>query len=459
MPNGPIALDALGPAGTYRAQKQQIVTDVAGRPVAALSLVPPLYVSRAVAALRGAAPLPPAERAAAIADATRAHAYGVVDGMTAADHHRLVSRTTGMPISAVRGVGEALARSARDTTRNVALARPSGAAADWHDPATRGGHGVWTRRGTVFGVHAPGNTPGVHGLWLDALALGYHVVVRPSRRDPFTPHRLVSALRASGFGSDRVVLLPTDHETADTVLREADLSIAYGDDAVMRKYAAMATVLPQGPGRSKILLTADVDWREHLDVIVESISANGGRECINATAVFVEGPGQTAKLAHALAERLRALPSLPPDDERAVLPVVPIDQGRALQRHLVERARGTVPWLAAADVVHDLGDGSAVMRPALHELARADAEQAGVELPFPCVWIAPWSREAGIGPLRDTLVLTAVTDDEHLVDALVAEPTISNVYVGGHPTCRSAPGLPHDSYLADHLMRTKTVIR
>jgi acyl-CoA reductase-like NAD-dependent aldehyde dehydrogenase len=76
----------------------------------------------------------------------------------------------------------------------------------WQDPATRTGHAVWTRRGDVFAVHASGNHPGVHGLWLEAVALGYRVVVRPSQREPFTPHRLITALRQAGLGNDQVAL-------------------------------------------------------------------------------------------------------------------------------------------------------------------------------------------------------------------------------------------------------------
>jgi hypothetical protein len=33
------------------------------------------------------------------------------------------------------------------------------------------------------------------------------------------------------------------------------------------------------------------------------------------------------------------------------------------------------------------------------------------------------------------------------------------VYLGDHPTYWIEPGIPHDGYLADFLMRTKAVIR
>jgi acyl-CoA reductase-like NAD-dependent aldehyde dehydrogenase len=452
-----VALDALGPAGAYHARERQTITDVAGNALAELSLVPNIFVTRAMAALHKADTLPVDQRLEALARAGEAHATGTVDGVSAADHQFIVSRTSGMPISVVRSAAAGIARSAAEAYLSEQYARPVGAVNDWQDPLTRTGRGVWTRRGDVFAVHAPGNHPGVHGIWLEALALGYRVAVRPSRRDPFTPHRLISALRAAGFGDDQVVLLPTGYAVADEILRGADLAMAYGGEDVMRKYAGQSKMLPQGPGRSKILLTADVDWRDHLDVIVASICHQGGRACVNTTAVLVEG--DPAPVAQAVAERLAAIPSLPPEDEDAVLPVLPEADAQTLEQYLLAKAAGTVSWLGGDGVVDPLGDGSAALRPAVHQLDRPDAEQAGVELSFPCVWFAPWTREAGLEPFRETLVLTAITHDTQLVDALVGEPTISNVYVGDHPTYWIEPGIPHDGYLADFLMRTKGVIR
>jgi acyl-CoA reductase-like NAD-dependent aldehyde dehydrogenase len=225
----------------------------------------------------------------------------------------------------------------------------------------------------------------------------------------------------------------------------------------MRKYATLSTMLPQGPGRSKILLAADVDWRDHLDVIVSSVSALAGRACINTTAVFVEG--DPTPVAQAIAAHLSTLPSLPPEDDHAVLPVLPVAEAQELERYLLAKAEGTQAWLGGDGIVDELGDGSAVVRPAVHQVAQPDAPQARIELAFPCVWVAPWTREAGIEPLKETLVITAITEDTRLVDALVAEPTIRNVYVGDHPTWWIEPGVPHDDYLAAFLMETKAVIR
>jgi hypothetical protein len=60
-------------------------------------------------------------------------------------------------------------------------------------------------------------------------------------------------------------------------------------------------------------------------------------------------------------------------------------------------------------------------------------------------------------PLRHSLVVTAITGDQNLIDDLLAEPTVANVYLG-RPTFYAAPEIPHDGYLADALMRNKGFI-
>ncbi|MDX3523658.1 aldehyde dehydrogenase family protein [Streptomyces scabiei] len=460
----PIQLDALGPRGAFRARNRLTVADVTGRPVAELSQVPRLFVQRGLSALRAARPAGPGERAEVIARAGRAFAHHTVGGLSAPEYQRLVSRVSGVPIAVVRSAAARIERAAAEVDRTVRGARPTATAGHWRDPLTRGGGAVWARRGDVFAVHAAGNHPGVHSLWLEALMLGYRVAVRPSGREPFTPHRLVTALREAGIGDDRLLLLPTDHQVADDLVRGADLSLVYGGDAVVEKYRAYPSVLTQGPGRSKILL-ADVDTSAGatgglssvLDTVVSSIRDEGGVACVNATAVLVAG--DPAPVAEAIAERLAGLPSLPPEDDKAVLPVRPTAEARALEKYLLGQAAGATLRLGGDGIVNELGDGSAVLRPAVIELDRPDAPQLGTELPFPCVWVAPWSPQDGVGPLRDSLVLTVIGADEQLVERLADEPGIGNVHVGDHPTHWMTPGVPHDGHLAEFLMRSKAVVR
>lgn len=450
---GLVALDALGPDGEYRTRNREVITSTAGVPVVELSMVPPLYVSRTVAAQRKVAPLPAGQRAAALSDAAGLFTDSVIAGLDFEAYVSLASGISGVPIAVTRAGAHAVADSVRYAFEAAHPARPTGASLDWRAQPTRRGGAVWVRRGHVFAVHAAGNGPGVHGLWPQALALGYRVAVRPSRREPLTAHRLVHALRRAGFRAEDAAYLPTDHVGADEVIRSADLAMVYGGQEVVDKYANNPAVLVNGPGRTKILITADRDWREHIDVIVDSIANLGGMACVNTTAVLYEG--DPAPLAAAIAERLAAIEPLPTDDERAILPTQPLENARAVARYLAGRAAGSTPLLGAEQVVVELGDGYAVLRPAVHLLRTPDVDKLNVELPFPCVWVSPWSRDVGLYPLRHSLVVTAMTGDERLIDDLLAEPTIGNVYRGGRPTWYSAPGIPHDGFLADALMRTK----
>jgi acyl-CoA reductase-like NAD-dependent aldehyde dehydrogenase len=452
-----LRIDALGPNGAYQTRNREVVTSTAGVAVVDLSIAPPLYVSRTISAQRDTRPMPAEQREAALAKAADAFATGVIAGLDFDTYVELASRISGIPIAVTRWGARGVTDGVASAFGVVQLARPTGAVLDWRDERTRDGAAVWVRRGEVFAVLASGNGPGVHGLWPQALALGYRVAVRPSRREPLTAHRLVHALREAGFRPQDAVYLPTDHRGADEIIRSADLAMVYGSQDVVDLYANDPTVLVNGPGRAKILITADQDWRDYLDVITDSIANLGGIACVNTTAVLYEG--DPTPLAHAIGERLSAIPVLPTEDERAILPTQNIDQATALAAYLAAVAAGTTPVLGADQVVAALGDGCAALRPAVHLMAKPDVAKLNVELPFPCVWVSPWSRSDGLDPLRHSLVINAITNDEDLIDDLLNDSTIANVYRGHHPTYYGEPQIPHDGFLPDFLMRNKGFIR
>jgi acyl-CoA reductase-like NAD-dependent aldehyde dehydrogenase len=446
-----VALVALGPSGEYPTRKRELICDTGGVPVAAMSLVPRLFITRSINVQRAARPLPFTEREAALARAAEIFLASSIAGLGFDDYVGLTCRVSGLPLAVARAGARVVADSLATTFDAVWPARPTGATLDWRDQPDGGA--VWARRGEVLAVHAPGNAPGVHGLWPQALALGYRVAVRPSRREPFTAHRLVTALRRAGFRDEDALFLPSDHATADELVRAADLALVYGGQDVAGRYTDDPAVLVNGPGRTKIVITAEQDWREHLDVIVDSIAGLGGMACVNATAVLYEG--DPAPLAEAIAERLAELKPLPNVDEKATLPTTPVANAHALAEYLARKAVGAEAVLGADQVVADLGDGYAALRPAVHLLRRPDVRMINVELPFPCVWVSGWLREDGLAPLRDSLVVTAITSDDALIDGLLAEPSVTNVYRGAIPTHLAAPHIPHDGYLADFLMRNK----
>jgi acyl-CoA reductase-like NAD-dependent aldehyde dehydrogenase len=451
-----IAIDALGPDGEYRSRNRELITDSAGVAVAELTVAPKLYAIRALNALRRSVPLTAADRRVALSRAADAFVDSTIGGLDFDAYVRLACEVSGLPIAAARHGAHDVARGLADAFDAVAPACPAGATAEWQE-RRRGGGAVWTRRGDVFTVLASGNSPGVHAQWPQALALGYRAAVRPSRREPFTGYRLVRALRDSGFRDDHVVFVPTDHAGADELVYGADLAMVYGGQEVVDRYAGDPTVLVNGPGRTKILVTADRDWRDHLDVVVDSIARLGGMACVNTTAVLCER--DAAAMAEAIAQRLSSIAPLPISDEGAVLPVQPLAKAQALADFVAATATGATPVLGADQIVADLGDGHAALRPAVHLLAGPDTRVINTELAFPCVWVAPWSRDDGTGPLRRSLVVTAITGDQGLIDELIAEPGIATVYSGAYPTYYTAPDVPHDGFLADFLMRCKGFAR
>ena len=447
-----VALDALGTDGELRTRRTELICDTGGTPVAELSVVPPLFVTRTVSAQRKARPLPLTDRAAALARTAEIFMTSSIAGLDFDDYVGLTCRISGVPLAVAQAGAQVVADSLTTAFDAVRPARPTGATLNWRDVGVGGG-AVWARRGEVLAVHAPGNAPGVHGLWPQALALGYRVAVRPSRREPLTAHRLITAMRHAGFRNEDAVFLPTDYAGADELIRAADLAIVYGGQDVADRYAADPTVLVNGPGRTKILITAECDWRDYLDVIVESVAGLGGMACVNTTAVLYEG--DPAPLAHAIAARLSTSVPRPHVDERATLPTTSVDNARRIADHLARAAAATEAILGADQVVADLGDGNAALRPAVHLLRRPDVDTVNVELPFPCVWVSAWCRADGLAPLRNSLVITAITTDESLIDDLLAEPTVAGVYSGDRPTQWAAPHVPHDGFLADFLMRNK----
>lgn len=451
--NDLVQLDSLLPTGAYRAQSRMAINDVIGVPVAELSVVPSLFVHRAISALRKSTAAPVEVRLDRLARAGELFRSAELGGLTVEQYQQIVSRVSGLGITEVRAATERIARRGSEAYRHAQFARPAGTVGLRSDPILRTGGAVWARRGDVFGVHAAGNHPGLHMGWLEALALGYKVAVRPSRKEPITPHRLVSALWEAGFGHDEVVLLPTDYAAADDMLKATDLSMMYGGDDLMRKYEGDQKVLPRGPGRSKIVIGPGEDWRQYVELIADSVSHGGGTGCTNTTTVLVDGDADA--LAEAVGERLASIRPLRPEDPDALLPVQQLEAAERLRDYVVRIAEGTRPVLPATDMVADLGDGSAAVRPTVHVLPSSTARQAGAELGFPCLWIGQWSQDEGLEPLRNSLVLTVIGVDDALVERAVQDPTVRNVYVGAHSTYWGGLGMPHDGYLSDFLMKSK----
>ncbi|MDH2428032.1 aldehyde dehydrogenase family protein [Sphaerisporangium sp. TRM90804] len=427
---------------------------VDGTPIAEVDTAPPLAASLTVSELRrrhplGAAPAPDPET---LRLAGRLFATATLGGMTPDDYCQAQARAGGIPIKVARHSLEDMAATCANVGERVAAERPAGTAGGVRAGEIRP---MWLRRGDILSVIAPSNNPGTHTQWVHALAYGYQLVIRPGTRDPFTPSRLILAALEAGVEPSRLSLLPGGHATGDALVKASDLSLVFGGDAAVKRYGSDRRVILRGPGRSKILHTGEITERV-VDSICDSVAYDAGLRCTNASAVFTDG--DPAELGEAIARRLGAMVAAPPQSPDAELPVLPVEQARAMRAHLESRLAGAVDLAGARHPegpLADLGDGSAALRPAVLVCDRADHPGGRVELPFPCVWVLPWSRGNPIEPLRDTLALSVLGDDPGLAALALREPSIRKVVYGGLPTHAAGPTSPHDGYLSQDLMEVR----
>src|SRR6188768_2120619 len=171
----------------------------------------------------------------------------------------------------------------------------------------------------ALGLVMPSNSPAVNSLWLPAIALKTPVVIKPGREEPWTPFRLIQAFIAAGIPASAFGFYPTDHEGSGEVLKLSGRALIFGDANTVAQYKDNPKFECHGPGFSKVLIGEDEieNWKEHIDLIAGSISDNGGRSCINASAVVVPKYGR--EIADALAQKLGPIAPVAATDENARL--------------------------------------------------------------------------------------------------------------------------------------------
>ena len=454
----PIGVDPLVCGRHVTSADRVRVPDVRGGDLADVGAAPRLMALAALRELREHADgVPPGQEL--FDEAAGLFEEAELEGESPEEYAARVSYATGLTAAAVAQSVRDLVDELRELTRTTAAELPgTGFGSDSGIGfATR-----WVPRGRVFAAVMASNHPTPNVTWAQALFHGYSVAVKPGSRDPFTPLRLTRALLAAGLPPGKLAYLPASHQTGEFLLKEADRGIVYGGDSAVRRWQGDETVAVRGPGRTKALLDRDADETitAHLAL---SASFDGGTRCTNLSAVLTTRP--VAEVADALARRLATLPSVPVTTATATL--------LAADRERAERIRRQVDELRAAPGVTDhsarhdpagtetavaLADGSHLLRPLVLSVDEVHHPAVGTELPFPFVVVAPWTPADGVAPLRESLVLNLLTDDEELVDAAVREPSVRKITRGAVLPWTAVPGIPHDDNYTQFLLEPKGVV-
>ena len=313
-----------------------------------------------------------------------------------------------------------------------------------------------------LGVSLPSNAPAVNSLWIPAPVMKIPVLLKPGREDPFTPLRIVQAMIQAGFPKEAFGYYPTTHEGGDTLLTTCGRGISFGSDATVKKYSAFPSIQVHGTGRSKILIGEDMihRWPEFLDVIVQSISANGGRSCINTSAILV--PSHRDELANALAAELAKIQPHPRDHPDAILcgfanPALADGIDDLISAHLKDSGVTDVTALHRETPRKVDAFDQTYLQPTLISCSEKDHALANTEFMFPYASIVEIPQSEMLSNIGQTLVVSAFTEDPHFIEQLLLSPDIERLNLGTFPTNRVQWEQPHEGNLFEFLYHRRAI--
>jgi acyl-CoA reductase-like NAD-dependent aldehyde dehydrogenase len=194
--------------------------------------------------------------------------------------------------------------------------------------------------------------------------------------------------------------------------------------------------------------------------MIESIAANSGRSCVNASGVWTTAAA--AEIADALARRLAEVRPRPADDPEAQLAPF-ADPGVA--RRISAMVDEGLAAGGAEDVTarHREGprvvefDGGTYLLPTIVLCETADHPLANREFLFPFASVVPVAASDLPERLGPTLAATALTSDRALVDRLLRSPLVHRLNLGAVATGKIAFDQPHEGNLFDHLYARRAI--
>ena len=306
-----------------------------------------------------------------------------------------------------------------------------------------------------LGAVLPNNSPGVHSLWIPAFPLRIPLVLKPGSAEPWTPYRIIQALIKAGAPREAFSFYPTDHAGAGEILRRCGRSLLFGDSSTTGIWHNDPRVEIHGPGYSKVIIGEDCvdDWEQYLDVMVASVVDNGGRSCVNASAIWA--PAHVEEIAEALAKRLAQITPRAADDESAQIAPFVDPQVATRINSIIDQGLSEP---GARDVTAAYRDGGRLansnncsyLLPTVL-LCEQDHPLAMKEFLFPFVSVVRVDQNEIATALGPTLVATAITKDPKLIQTLVASPRVDRLNIGALATNQVSWDQPHEGNLFDHL--------
>jgi acyl-CoA reductase-like NAD-dependent aldehyde dehydrogenase len=313
-----------------------------------------------------------------------------------------------------------------------------------------------------LGLVMPSNSPAVNSLWLPAIALKTPVIIKPGREEPWTPYRLIQAFIAAGAPAEAFGFYPTDHEGSAEVMKLCGRALIFGDANTVAQYKDNPKFEVHGPGFSKIIVGEDEvgRWPELIDLMAISISANGGRSCINASAVIVPKHGK--EIADALAQKLGPFAPTAPTDENAKLSGF----ANAKMAEFIDSAiEAGLKDPGAEDVTAKYRggprkaelDGGVYMRPTVVLCDSINHSLANREFMCPYASVVEVPQSEMLSKIGPSLVVTAVTKDPKFIEQLLDCDLIERLNIGMVPTGKISWNQPHEGNMFEFLYKRRSI--
>jgi hypothetical protein len=314
----------------------------------------------------------------------------------------------------------------------------------------------------ALGLVMPSNSPAVNSLWLPAIPLKIPVIIKPGREEPWTPYRLIQAFIAAGCPAEAFGFYPTDHEGAGEILRSCGRALIFGDKSTTAQYANNPAIQVHGPGFSKILIGEDEieRWPEFIDVMVSAISDNGGRSCINASAIVV--PKYATEIADALAKKLGPVAPTKADDASARLSGFANPKMAEFIDATIEEGL-KAPGATDVTAKYRNGDrkvafeGGVYLRPTIALCDSFSHPLSNKEFLCPYASVVQVPQSEMLKQIGPSLAVTAITKDPAFIDQLLESPLIERLNIGPLSTMNVSWDQPHEGNMFEFLYKRRSI--
>lgn len=316
----------------------------------------------------------------------------------------------------------------------------------------------------ALGLVMPSNSPAVNSLWIPAIALKTPVVIKPGKDEPWTPFRLIQAFIAAGVPAEAFGFYPTDHDGAATILNTCGRALIFGDKSTTQQYATNPAIQIHGPGWSKFLIGEDciANWPDYIDVMAAAISDNGGRSCINASAIVV--PSHAAEIADALAAKLGPIaPTRPEDDQARLSGFANPKMAEFIDSQIEEGLR--TPGAEDVTAKYRQGsrkvefEGGTYMRPTIVRCDSFEHPLANREFLCPYASVVTVPQSEMLQKIGYTLACSAITKDPAFIAQLEAFPEIDRLNIGPVSTMAISWDQPHEGNMFEFLWKRRSIER